>query len=94
VEERLLQHVKHRVVECPRTALVQPSPHHYWDALCHLAGVRKEIVDIEKLEYLIKLLMLEHLGRSHQPYNRWTVLDADRRNVSWNQDWCVPSTLV
>jgi hypothetical protein len=88
--------VQHRVVECHRTALIQPSPHHYWDALCHLAGVPKEIVDIEKLEYLMKFLILEfdHLGRSHQPYNRWMALDADRRDVSWRQDWCAPSTLV
>jgi hypothetical protein len=92
MNESLLQHVQHRVVECHRTALVQPSPHHYWDALCHLAGFRKEIVD-GKLEYLMKLLILkfDHLSRS---YSRWTVMDADRRNVSWNQDWCVPSTLV
>jgi hypothetical protein len=76
---------------------VQPSAHHCWDALCHLTGVRKEIVDIvhEELEYLMKFLILEldHLDRSHQPYNCWTVLDADRRNLSWRQDW-TPSTLV
>ena len=97
MEERLLQHVQHRVVESHRPALVQPSPHHCRDALCHLAGVQKEIVvEIAKHEYLKKFLILgfDHLGRSRQPYNRWMVMDADHRNLSWRQDWCAPSTLV
>ena len=83
-------------VDCPGTAVVQPSGHHclYWDGLCYL--VAKETVETENLEYLVLSWVpeFEHLGQSCHPHNRWTVTEVGYRNGSWSQYWWAPSALA